>query len=592
MKTKLLALLFSLSPFLLFSLSPFLLLTLSPLLLFPQSPSFRPANWDDIIARPWYVGMIHQKPVFIYLDTSDPSTGYFFVADKSIPDVSKVSVKWKKGRPFKLNFNFHNNAIKAKFFGSVYPDTIAGYIKTSRKSAIRLGISPELTIFLTKETPCLPASLPPCPPKLPPRYIKTIFPDVSVQRDISYGAATGYYSSMVVDTYGYDYQQILLDAMSRMYVNPTKEAIIHILDRDPVSFALTDLQGLRMDIYQPAGDTATKRPLILLLHGGAFIMGDKGTATIQQLANDFAGKGYVVAAVNYRMGFNPASKSSLERSAYRAAQDARAALRFLSYNASTYRIDPTWVFLGGSSAGAITALNAAFMKDEERPESSERNIWRAQLDLGGLDESTNNIRADFTVRAVVNLWGALSDTNIIDKNENIPVLSVHGDADKIVPYACSYPFCDLDTNITSNIVSKLYGSSLIDRRLRDLGIHSELITLHHAGHEPQYELGMYQIVMDTIMTHATEFYFKAMFNFPSLAGPRQIAMGTSPSLYTIPPDSDLTYYWQVDGGKLLPGSAGNSARIVWLADKTGEVKLTLVHKNKASVEIDVPVEIP
>jgi acetyl esterase/lipase len=427
---------------------------------------------------------------------------------------------------------------------------------------------------------------------MPPRYLSSVFPLVSTETEVSYGAATGYYVSMPVNTEGYDYQQIILDAMERMYLNPTKEAVLHILNRDPVSFGVTDIQPLRMDIYQPLKDTMARRPLILLLHGGAFIMGDKATETMQTLATDFAKKGYVVASVNYRMGFNPASKSSLERSAYRAVQDARAALRFLSANAAKYRIDPDWVFLGGSSAGAITALNTAFMEESERPESTGRNLWRAQIDLGGLDESTNDFIGSFRVRAVVNLWGAVNDTAIIDKAENIPVLSVHGDADRIVPYACSYPFLDLDTTITSNIVSKLYGSYLIDKRLKSLGIHSELVTLPKAGHEPQYEPGRKEAVVDTILSRATDFYYLAMFNFPEIKGPQQIAIGMSPPVYSVAITSDLAYYWQADGGKIIPGTAKNTARVVWLREGSGEVRLILVHKNGANVEIDYRVELP
>jgi acetyl esterase/lipase len=577
----------------------FLFLILLSLSSLAQAP--RPSDWDEIISRPWYFGNVDKRPVFLYLDLQNPLTGYFFVAEKALPEIYVLNIKWKNGDPRSVFFMKENKKIKGKFTGSVMPDTIAGTIKTSRKNAIRLGVSPELPIFMVKESPCpqfakspnLPIAQSPClPASLPPRYLSPIISNVGVLEDISYGAATGYYSSMAVETEGYDYQQIILDAMQRMYVNPTKEAIIHILNRDPVSFALTDLQALRMDIYQPVGDAQSNRPLILLLHGGAFILGDKATPTIQQLANNFASKGYVVAAINYRMGFNPASKSSLERSAYRAVQDARAALRFLSANAATYRIDPGWVFLGGSSAGAITALNAAFMKEEERPESTGRNLWRAQVDLGGLDESTNNIQGNYTIRAVVNLWGAVSDTNIIDRNEQVPVLSIHGDADKIVPYSCSYPFLDLDTSLTSNIVSKLYGSSLIDKRLKHLGIHSELITLHNAGHEPQYEPGKYQVVMDTILARATDFYFRAMFNFPEMTGPRQIAMGMHAPAYTIPLQNEITYYWQVTGGKKIPGSPSNTARVAWLAEKEGSVSLVMVHKNGANVEVRVPVELP
>jgi acetyl esterase/lipase len=536
-----------------------------------------------------------EKPAFLYLNKENPTTGYFFAATTAIPKVYQISVKWKHGDPQSVSFIKDGKKIKAKFTGSVSDDTIAGFILTSRKNAIRLGIIPELTLFMVKEIPNSKFQIPNFPrfPASPlPRYLTHVFDMINVQEEISYGAAPGYYVSMPVTTEGYDYQQIITDAMERMYVNPTRDAIVHIFNKDPFSLVLTDLQPLRMDIYQPLKDTLSKRPLILLLHGGAFIMGDKATPTIQELARDFAGKGYVVAAINYRMGFNPASKSSLERSAYRAVQDARAALRYLSANAATYRIDPDYVFLGGSSAGAITALNAAFMKQDERPESTERNIWRAQVDLGGLDESTNTYTGSYRIRAVVNLWGAVNDTSIIDKEENIPVLSIHGDADRIVPYTFAYPFLDLDTTITSNIVTKLYGSYPITKRLTHLGIYNELVTLPGAGHEPQYEPGKMRPVMDTILARATDFYFRSLFNFPDVTGPRQIAFGTSPSTYTLPLSNDLTYYWQVDGGKMLPGTAKNTARIVWLKEGSGEVRLMLVHKNMASVEIDMPVEVP
>ncbi|MBP6872871.1 MAG: alpha/beta hydrolase [Bacteroidales bacterium] len=583
---------------LLFSPSPFLLLSLSPLLLFAQSPL--PSNWDSIVASPWYTGNVSNIPAFCYFNPEDPDTGYFFIADKALPQVIPVSVKWKKGVPRSAAFTYQSDKIKVKFTGTVSPDTIAGRIRTSRKSAIRLGISPELEILLIKEIPQIPQSpnlqipkSPNPPTSLLPRYLSPIFKKVTVTKDIAYGAAPGHYVSMPIEKDSdYDYQQIILDALKNMWVNPGKKALLHLFNRDPVSFAVSDLQGLKMDLYEPEGDTLSFRPLILLLHGGAFILGDKATESIAELANDYARKGYVVASINYRIGFNPASKSSLERAAYRSVQDARAALRFLSYNAAQYKIDPGHILLGGSSAGAITALNTAFMDEDERPESTGGNIWQLQKDLGGLDESGNDISGQYTIRALLNLWGAVNDTAIIDAGEKIPVLSVHGDADKIVPYGYNYPFLDMDTNVTSNIVSKLYGSQYIHRRLVHLGFESELITLRHAGHEPQYEPGKYREVMDTIISRSTDFYFRALLHFPDIAGPRQVAIGMSPSSYSVPVQEGVSYYWQATGGKVLPGNQKNQARVVWLAKEKGTVSVVLYHRNGANAEVRLPVVLP
>jgi acetyl esterase/lipase len=560
-----------------------LLLTLSPLLLF--SSSHLP---DSIIQKPWYYGTVFNKSAFVYIDESDRNTGYFFEAGTATPRVYPLTIKWKKDNPKTVSFHKDGMKIKAKFIGELNQDTISGFIITSRKNAIRLNIIPEMKLFMVRESILTPSP----PPHRSERYYETVFHFTNVEKDISFGAATGYYTSMPVSDDVYDYQEIILDALERMYINPTKKAVLHLLNKDPLSLTLTDLQPLRLDIYQPLKDTLSRRPLILILHGGAFILGDKETETVRELAEDFARKGYVVASANYRIGFNPASKSSLERAAYRAVQDARAALRFLSANAHKYRIDTNWVFLAGSSAGAITALNVAFMEESERPESTAGNFWRAQVDLGGLDESSNIFSGSFTIRAVANLWGAVNDTAIIDEYENIPVLSVHGNNDRIVPYGYNYPFLDLDTTITANIVSKLYGSSSIHTRLNNLGIESRLITLENAGHEPQTEPGMYGPVMDTISSSITEFFFREMFSFPEIKGPQQIAIGMSPAIYFLPYNSDLTYYWQAEGGKILPGLQENSVRVVWLGKDQGEIKATLIHKNLAETVLYLPVSLP
>jgi acetyl esterase/lipase len=558
--------------------------TLSSHIVFPQSA--KPANWNDIIQRPWYQGTVSGKPVFVYLEALNRENGYFFIAYNAVPNIYQLQIKWKNDDPRSVIFRMQGKKIRAKFKGNMQDKLIEGVVRTSRRNARRLNIPKELPLYLTLEKPVVI-------PALTHRYFTPAFKWVDLASDISYGAASGYYVSMPVETdAGYDYQQIILDAMKKMYVSPTKQAILHILNNDPVSLALTDLQGLRFDLYQPAGDALTQRPLIVMLHGGAFIMGDKATATIRELAENFTRKGYVVAAINYRMGFNPSSKSSLERAAYRAVQDARAALRFLSYNAENYRIDPDCIFLAGSSAGAITSLNTAFMKEDERPESTKGNFWQFQKDLGGLDESTNTYQNTYTIRAVANLWGAVHDTNLIDREEKIPVLSFHGDADKIVPCGYYYPFSDLDTSVTSNIVSKMYGSQCIHERLKSQGIHSELVIFPGAGHEPQYEAGSYTRVMDTIITRITDFYSRALFNFPAISGPGQIYINSSLPSYSVSHQKDVSCYWKVTGGKVIPGAAKNQARIVWLAEGSGNISLQMVHKNQADLLIDFPVTLP
>ena len=75
---------------------------------------------------------------------------------------------------------------------------------------------------------------------------------------------------------------------------------------DVVYGANTDYQGanmiLKMDIYQPDGDTMSQRPLIIFAHGGSFVAGDKSNGDQADLCTSFAKRGYICATINYRLG--------------------------------------------------------------------------------------------------------------------------------------------------------------------------------------------------------------------------------------------------------------------------------------------------
>ena len=74
---------------------------------------------------------------------------------------------------------------------------------------------------------------------------------------------------------------------------------------------------LKMDVYQPDQtiDTEQNRPLILVLHSGNFLppiingspIGSRKDSSVVYACMEFARRGYVAAAVSYRLGWNPAS---------------------------------------------------------------------------------------------------------------------------------------------------------------------------------------------------------------------------------------------------------------------------------------------
>ena len=141
-------------------------------------------------------------------------------------------------------------------------------------------------------------------------------------------------------------------------------------------------EDLEMDIYMPSGDSATDRPVVMILHTGSFLpavangqaTGDKtDNATVEQ-CKAFAKKGYVAVALNYRLGWNPISenedvrRSTLIQAAYRGLQDVRTGIRFLrksiAEDGNPYGITDKFA-VGGLGTGGYLSLCAASLWDYE-----------------------------------------------------------------------------------------------------------------------------------------------------------------------------------------------------------------------------------
>ena len=145
--------------------------------------------------------------------------------------------------------------------------------------------------------------------------------------------------------------------------------------------ALPAPQELLMDIYEPAGDTETDRPVLLYFHTGNFLppfvngspLGTKNDNTAVEICTRYAKKGYVVASVDYRLGWNPLAATQQERTtqliqaAYRGVQDSRTAVRFFrmtdAEQGDPYGIDPTKVGMIGEGTGGYITLASATISD-------------------------------------------------------------------------------------------------------------------------------------------------------------------------------------------------------------------------------------
>ncbi len=127
---------------------------------------------------------------------------------------------------------------------------------------------------------------------------------------------------------------------------------------------------LRMDIAVPPNATAaTRQPLLVFVHGGGFIAGDKSDFYPEM--ESYARAGYVVATINYRLtnGGGTGGDSIRTQAVLHATEDAMNAVRFLRANAARYGIDPTRVVSVGSSAGGAVSLMLGLQPDDPRARS-------------------------------------------------------------------------------------------------------------------------------------------------------------------------------------------------------------------------------
>jgi len=217
--------------------------------------------------------------------------------------------------------------------------------------------------------------------------------------------------------------------------------------------------SLTMDLYFPAGSkTGDKNPLVVMIHGGSYLNGDK--ADMSRDCQILADSGFVVASINYRLGWRSGNQAcggdtaSEIRAGYRAVQDANAALRFIAGNSIAFSVDTAWIFVGGSSAGSSVALNTSYINDL----AALAYLPVDYAELGAINNSGNDYTNTFSIKGICNMWGALPDSNLISASSALPTMSFHGTSDPVVPYDIGY-----DQSCTNYI--KLYGSACIHRRL-------------------------------------------------------------------------------------------------------------------------------
>lgn len=359
------------------------------------------------------------------------------------------------------------------------------------------------------------------------RYQDSLF-DVEETSNIPYAKARGYWSELADET----------DAADKVF--RMGNAIIEV----PLE--------LHLDLFRPKNDTLKKHPLVMLIHGGAFYFGSKDDKAITQWCQHLASEGYVTASINYRIGFLP-TMASIGRAGYRAVQDAHAAMRFLVAHQEEYGIDTSMLFVGGTSAGAITALNLAFMTNETRPVYTHRGFLKPEL--GDIGNYGNAIKTDFRIKGIADMWGGMPDTALL-RGHNIPIIAFHGDADDIVPYDYNYPFGFIG-GMKTMLVEKMFGSSCIIDRATKLGHKAQLVTFSGYKHSPHINPDTKDLNENffIIQNKLSDFLYGIIM-------PEQFQIVEEGSSYSLFPQPIATS-WQVEGGIIID-ERDNQVKVQWI----------------------------
>ena len=312
------------------------------------------------------------------------------------------------------------------------------------------------------------------------RYLDEVFTDVDITYDVIYG--------------------------NNVSVFPT------LLGQGPA------YEDLKMDIYTPSGDTETCRPVVIMLHTGSFLppilngqaTGSKSDNAIVEQCMQFAKKGYVACAINYRLGWNPTTdnedirRKSLIQAAYRGLQDTRTAVRFLRkslYEDNPYGVSQQFV-VGGIGTGGYLSASVGALNDYETeltlpkfmdvstdidgdgtPDAVPYIIPEIFGDLEGTTSGVlptlivgddtltnvtlcepNHVGYNSNINMAFNIGGAIPDSSWIDAGE-APIASMQCYLDEDAPYGVG----DIVVPTTGEFVVEGHGAFIIQRRSTYLG---------------------------------------------------------------------------------------------------------------------------
>lgn len=231
------------------------------------------------------------------------------------------------------------------------------------------------------------------------------------------------------------------------------------IEKTTHTYAQKNGTSLQLDVYKNNGNTY--QPVLLFVFGGGFKEGSRDEKNYLDYYHYFVENGFTVVAIDYRLGLKDQkapgvfNQKPLRKAMGLAVEDLYTATDYLIKNADKLLIDTSKLIISGSSAGAITVLQADY-------------------------ERRNNMTSDTILPAGFQYAGVISFAGAIYSTEGkpdykiapAPTLFFHGSADKLVPY-----------NQIRFFNMGMFGSKPLAKRFKDKKFPYLFYSMENIGHD-------------------------------------------------------------------------------------------------------------
>lgn len=205
---------------------------------------------------------------------------------------------------------------------------------------------------------------------------------------------------------------------------------------------------LTLDIYSSLKKDNNPSPVILYVHGGSWVYGDKNIPdALSPVLNTFREEGYTIISTSYELNRNKADFN-------KQVADIKDTIRWIYKNNSTYNLDPNEIGVIGVSSGAHLSLLAGYSSNDDFTDDKALSKYSSKvkylIDFAGPTDlnllNTSDLNYDLT-----KIFNSIKDKDTVIKkfnpmnyvNKGIPnTLIIHSSFDPMVPYKSSKELYD------------------------------------------------------------------------------------------------------------------------------------------------------